>query len=113
VEEYVATAAKNQANQPGKYRGLVQGLSTPVADLHFSARPASALQSLNIRYVYELVQQSPTDLFKLPNFGNKSLKEIKEKLATLGLTLGMTVEDDSYQAAVVATVAAGIRTTKG
>jgi len=112
VEEYV-TAAKTQGNRTGKYRDLVQALSTPVADLRLSARPASALQMLHIRYVYELVQQSPTDLFALPNFGNKSLKEIQEKLATLGLTLGMTLDDDSYRAAIVAAVAANLGATKG
>jgi DNA-directed RNA polymerase alpha subunit len=67
---------------------------------------------LNIRYVYELVQKSPIDLFRLPNFGEKSLREVKAKLAALGLTLGMTLEDDSYRAAVVATVAANLRTRK-
>ena len=46
------------------------------------------------------------DLFQLPNFGNRSLKEIREKLAKLGLTLGMTLEDDTCRAAVVAAVAA-------
>jgi hypothetical protein len=101
------------SRRPGKYQKLVQALSTPVADLHLSARPASALRLPNIRYVYELVQQSPTDLFRLPNFGNKSVREVQQKLATLGLTLGMTLDDDSYPVAVVATVAAGIRTTKG
>jgi DNA-directed RNA polymerase alpha subunit len=113
VEEYVVTAAKDQTNQPGKYRDLLQALSTPVADLHLSARPASALRMLNIRYVHELVQKSPTDLFALPNFGNKSLKEIKEKLATLGLTLGMTLDNDSYRAAIVAAVAANLDAPKG
>lgn len=60
VEESFATAAKSQDNQPGKCRDLVQTLSTPAADLHLSARPAFALQSLNIQNVYELVQQTPT-----------------------------------------------------
>ena len=49
----------------------------------------------------------------MPNLGNKSLKEIKEKLAMLGLKLGMTLEEDSYRAAIVATVAATIAATKG
>lgn len=111
VEDYVIAAAKNQDNADGKYRDLVQALSTPVADLHLSARPGSALRMLN-RYVYKLVQKPPTDLFQLPNFGNKSLKETKEKPATLGLTLGMTLEDDAYRAAVVATVAANIQVAK-
>jgi len=55
----------------------------------------------------------PRDLFRLPNFGEKSLREVKARLATLGLTLGMTLEDDAYRAAVVATVAASIRAAKG
>jgi Bacterial RNA polymerase, alpha chain C terminal domain len=114
LEEYVTSTHKRRGRQrSGKYQRLVKALSTPVADLHLSARPASALQMLNIRYAYELVQKSPTDLFQLPNFGNKSLKEIKEKLAALGLTLGMTLDDESYRAAVVATVAANIAAAKG
>jgi len=49
----------------------------------------------------------------LPNFGEKSLREVKETLATLGLTLGMTLEDDAYRAAVVAAVAANIEAARG
>jgi DNA-directed RNA polymerase alpha subunit len=92
---------------------LVKALSTPVSDLLLTARPASALKTLNIQYVYELVQKSPLDLFRLPNFGEKSLREVKTKLATLGLTLGMTLEDDAYRAAAVAAVAANIAAAKG
>jgi len=109
LEEYVTATAKGKSHRPGKYQKLVKALSTPVADLHLSARPASTLQMLNIKYVYELVQKSPLDLFRLQNFGEKSLKEVKTKLTHLGLTLGMTLEGDSYGAAVVATVAASIR----
>ena len=114
LEDYVTATHKRRGRQrPGKYQKLVKGLSTPVADLHLSARPATALQTLNIRYVYELVQKSSVDLFRLPNVGNKSLKEIKEKLTKLGLTLGMTLEDDAYRGAVVAAVAANIAAPKG
>ena len=114
LEEYI-TGTRKRPGRPrsGKYQKLVQALSTPVADLRLSARPASALKMLNIRYVYELVQKTPIDLFRLPNFGEKSLREVKEKLATLGLTLGMTLEDDTYRAAVVAAVAASIEVTRG
>ena len=84
-----------------------------MANLHLSARPASALRTLNIRCVYELVQKSPLDLFGLPNFGEKSFRGVKEMLAALGLTLGMTLDDKSYGAAVVATVVASIQATKG
>jgi DNA-directed RNA polymerase alpha subunit len=60
-----------------------------------------------------LVQKSPVDLFCLPNFRGKSLREVKAKLANLGLTLGMTLEDYSYRAAVVAMVVAHIEATRG
>ena len=87
LEEYVTAAAQRRGRGSGKYQKLVKALSTPVAALNLSARPASALKMLNIRYVYELVQKSPLDLFRLPNFGEKSLREVNAKLATLGLTL--------------------------
>jgi DNA-directed RNA polymerase alpha subunit len=114
VEEYVTTAAIKQNNRPGRYRDQVHTLSTPVADLHLSARPASALQMLHLRYVYELVQKAPPppDLFQLPNFWIKSLKEIEDKMAMLELTLGMTLEDAADREAAEATVAANLQATK-
>jgi DNA-directed RNA polymerase subunit alpha len=112
VEDDVTAEATNQDHRTGKNRDLVRALRTPVADLHLSARATSALQMLNIRCVYELAQHSPTDLVSLPNVGNRSLKEVKEKLATLGLTLGMTLEDDAPRAAVVAAGAASIEATR-
>ena len=113
LEEYISNSSRRRGRpRASKYQKLVKALSTPIADLHLSARPASALQMLKIRYVYELVQQSPLDLFRLPNFGEKSLREVKAKLATLALTLGMVLEDDAYRAAVVATVATSIQAAK-
>ena len=112
LEDYVTAQKRRGRPRSGKYQKLVSALSTPVAALHLSARPASTLKMLNIRYVYELVQKSQLDLFRLPNFGEKSLREVKVKLASLGLTLGMTLEDDTYQAAVVATVAASFLAAK-
>ena len=108
------TTRKRRGRQrSGKYAKLVKALSTPVSDLHLSARPTSTLKMLNIQYVYQLVQKSPLDLFRLPNFGEKSLREVKDKLATLGLTLGMTLEEDVYRAAVVAAAAANIEAARG
>lgn len=49
----------------------------------------------------------------LPNVGKKSLREVKAKLATLGLTLGMTLEEDAYRAAVVAAVADSMQAPQG
>jgi len=112
VEEYVTAASQKQDCRACKHRDLVQALSAPVADLHLSARPASALHVMNIRYVYELVALEPRALRLRQNFGEKSFREVTEKLATLGLTLGMTLEEDTYRGAVVATVAATIAAAK-
>ena len=59
------------------------------------------------------MQLSPTDLRILRNFGEKSLREVREQLATLGFTLGMSLEGDTYRAAILATVVASIQTTPG
>ena len=113
LEEYVTDTRRRRGHQrSGKYRTLVQALSTPVTALHLSARPAAALHLMNIRHVCELVTLEPRDLRMRQNFGAKSLREVKEKLAALGLALGMPVEGDAYRAAVVATVAASIRAAK-
>ena len=53
------------------------------------------------------------DLLMLPNLGEKSLREVREKLAALGFTLGMTLKRDAYRAAILATVVASIQTTQG
>ena len=93
LEEYVTGSSKRRGrHRSGKYRRLVQTLSTPVADLDFSTRTARALRSLKINYVYELVQMSPSVLFVLPNFGEMSFREVKDKVGILGFTLGMTLE---------------------
>jgi DNA-directed RNA polymerase alpha subunit len=84
-----------------------------VAALNLSTRAARALRSLKLTYVYDLVQTPPALLFVLPNFGEKSFREVKDEVGILGFTLGMTLDDESYGAAVVATVAVGIQAAKG
>jgi len=106
VEECVTATAKRKGRRPGKYRQLVQALSMPVADLHLSDRATAALRTLTVCYVYELVALAPRDLRRQRNVGEQSLKEIK---ATLGLTLGMPLEEDTSRAAVVAAVVANMQ----
>lgn len=114
LEEYLGTLHLTRGRRlPGKYQKLVAALSRPVANLHLSARPAACLRRLGVRYVYELVKMAPLDLRAQRNFGEKSLREVQAKLAALGLSLGMTLDDESYRAAVVATVAANIQATEG
>ncbi len=61
-------------------------------ELELSVRSANCLQNANIRFIGELVQRSESEMLKTKNFGRKSLNEIKETLASMGLTLGMTID---------------------
>ena len=65
-----------------------------VDDLELSVRSANCLKSehLQIHYVGDLIRKSETDLLSTPNFGRKSLNEIKDTLHSMGLSLGMDVE---------------------
>ncbi len=56
-------------------------------------RSANYLQQANIKTIGDLVQRSEAEMLKTKNFGRKSLKEIKEILAAMGLSLGMKLED--------------------
>lgn len=63
-----------------------------VDELELSVRSANCLQNANIKYIYELVQKTETEMLKTKNFGRKSLNEIKDILAEMGLSLGMKLE---------------------
>jgi len=63
-----------------------------VDELEFSVRSANCLQNANIHYIGDLVQRTEAEMLKTKNFGRKSLKEIKEILAQMGLSLGMKIE---------------------
>lgn len=64
-----------------------------VEELDLTVRSANCLKSENIRYIGELVQRTESELMKTPNFGRKSLNEIKEKLSSYGYSLGTIVDD--------------------
>ncbi|MFA5625048.1 MAG: DNA-directed RNA polymerase subunit alpha [Bradymonadales bacterium] len=68
-------------------------LDRAVSEFEFSVRPANCLQNENIRYIGELVQKTEAEMLKLKNFGRKSLREVKEVLARMGLTLGMDLDN--------------------
>jgi DNA-directed RNA polymerase subunit alpha len=67
-------------------------LERPVDDLELTVRSANCLKAENIYYIGDLVQRTETELLKTPNLGRKSLNEIKEVLASRGLTLGMRLD---------------------
>jgi DNA-directed RNA polymerase subunit alpha len=69
-----------------------ENLDKSVDELELSVRSANCLQNANIRYIGELVQKTEAEMLKTKNFGRKSLKEIKEILAEMGLSLGMKLD---------------------
>lgn len=83
--EYEEDAAQNEILQN-------ENLYRSVDELELSVRSANCLQNANIKLIGELVQKTEADMLKTKNFGRKSLREIKEILATMGLQLGMKLE---------------------
>lgn len=72
-------------------------LNMSVNDIEFSVRAVNCLNNANITTIAELAQKTEADMLKYRNFGKKSLNEIKEKLAELGLTLGYKVDPEILQ----------------
>jgi DNA-directed RNA polymerase subunit alpha len=86
-------------DEPNQARGVVEddkpdldfnpALLTKVDELELSVRSANCLKNDNIVYIGDLIQKSEAEMLRTPNFGRKSLNEIKEVLAQMGLHLGM------------------------
>jgi len=70
-----------------------ENLLRSVDELELSVRSANCLQNANIRYIGDLVQKTESEMLKTKNFGRKSLKEIKEILSEMGLSLGMKLDN--------------------
>ena len=68
-----------------------RNLLRKVDELELSVRSANCLKNDNIVYIGDLVQKSEQEMLRTPNFGRKSLNEIKEVLTSMGLSLGMNV----------------------
>jgi DNA-directed RNA polymerase subunit alpha len=87
-------------DEPEEARGKEEGEELPfnrnllrkVDELELSVRSANCLKNDNIVYIGDLVQKSEGDMLRTPNFGRKSLNEIKEVLTVMGLHLGMQVD---------------------
>ncbi len=69
-----------------------ENLLRSVEELELSVRSANCLQNANIKYIGDLVQKTESEMLKTKNFGRKSLKEIKEILHEMGLSLGMKLD---------------------
>jgi DNA-directed RNA polymerase subunit alpha len=70
-------------------------LSKPVAELELSVRSSNCLEAANITTIRDLVTKTESDMLKYRNFGRKSLNEIKDILADMGLSFGMVLDDES------------------
>jgi DNA-directed RNA polymerase subunit alpha len=68
-------------------------LLRPVDELELTVRSANCLKAENIYYIGDLIQRNESELLKTPNLGKKSLTEIKDVLASRGLSLGMRLEN--------------------
>ncbi len=80
-----APSDESDANQLNRY------LLKKVDELELSVRSANCLKNDNIIYIGDLVQKSEAEMLRTPNFGRKSLNEIKEVLSSMGLRLGMDI----------------------
>lgn len=85
---------KDKTPEPVEAREEVDPiLLRPVDDLELTVRSANCLKAENIYYIGDLVQRTEVELLKTPNLGKKSLTEIKDVLASKGLSLGMRLEN--------------------
>lgn len=87
-DEPEAAVEKDEADELPFNRNLLR----KVEELELSVRSANCLKNDNIIYIGDLVQKSESDMLRTPNFGRKSLNEIKEVLTNMGIHLGMQVE---------------------
>ena len=82
-----------EAPSQGRSQQFDPILLRPVDELELTVRSANCLKAENIYYIGDLIQRTENELLKTPNLGRKSLNEIKEVLASRGLTLGMKLEN--------------------
>ena len=88
-EEPESRRLEEKAAEPPFNRNLLR----KVDELELSVRSANCLKNDNIVYIGDLVQKTEAEMLRTPNFGRKSLNEIKEVLGTMGLHLGMEIPD--------------------
>jgi DNA-directed RNA polymerase subunit alpha len=76
---------------------LAAKLNTPISELELSVRASNCMESVKMETVGQLVKMSEADLLKIRSFGKTSLREVKRKLADMGLSLGMAVTGVSIE----------------
>ena len=89
-EEEIETAASSEERRPEIKN---ENLNRSVEELELSVRSYNCLKNANIQTIGELVQKTEAEMLKTKNFGRKSLNEIKEILSSMGLSLGMKIDE--------------------
>jgi DNA-directed RNA polymerase subunit alpha len=84
--------AQPEARREEEQREINKNLFRSVNELELSVRAANCLKNANIKTIADLVQKTEAEMLKTKNFGKKSLNEIKEILAEMGLSLGMKLD---------------------
>lgn len=90
---FVDLEGEKQSQPEEKEEAIDPVLLRPVDDLELTVRSANCLKAENIYYIGDLIQRTEVELLKTPNLGKKSLTEIKDVLASRGLSLGMRLEN--------------------
>jgi DNA-directed RNA polymerase subunit alpha len=90
VAEQVVTEEEEEVVPEKVDEELAEKLKTPIQELELSVRASNCLESVKVETVGQLVAMTEADLLKIRSFGKTSLREVKRKLADIGLSLGMT-----------------------
>lgn len=89
MEEIVEEVEKKEEEQAPKFN---ENLFRRIDELELSVRSSNCLENADIKYIGELVRRTEQEMLRTKNFGRKSLNEIKEILAEMGLSLGMKLD---------------------
>jgi DNA-directed RNA polymerase subunit alpha len=87
VDQEISTAETETVQTGGE---LAEKLAMSIEQLNLTVRSSNCLESNNVQSVGQLVAMTEADLLKIRSFGKTSLREVRQKLADLGLSLGMT-----------------------
>lgn len=93
LSAFVDLEGREEAEPEAEEPDIDPILLRPVDDLELTVRSANCLKAENIFYIGDLIQRTEVELLKTPNLGKKSLTEIKDVLASRGLSLGMRLEN--------------------
>ena len=93
IAVFVDLESSAASDDKGQEEQLDPILLRPVDDLELTVRSANCLKAENIYYIGDLIRRTEVELLKTPNLGKKSLTEIKDVLASRGLSLGMRLEN--------------------